>query len=38
MRVLADEVVARIPMLAPGKPVQFDPRSGDRAIATFTEA
>lgn len=38
MHVLADEVVARIPKLEPGKSVRFDPRSGVRAVAIFMDA
>jgi hypothetical protein len=32
MRVLADEVVARIPKLEPGQSVRLDPRSGVCAL------
>ncbi|CAG9165532.1 hypothetical protein LMG23994_00730 [Cupriavidus pinatubonensis] len=38
LRVLADEVVARIPRLEPGQSVRLDPRSGVCAVATFTAA
>ncbi|QEZ48801.1 hypothetical protein [Cupriavidus oxalaticus] len=38
MRVLADEVVARIPKLEPDQSVRLDPRSGVCAVATFTAA
>lgn len=38
LRVLADEVVARLPKLEPGQSVRLDPRSGVCAVATFTPA